>query len=141
MKCRCTIAAALLALAACGGGGGGEDAPPPPAGLQPTLASIQANVFTPICADSGCHATPGMNGLNLDNVGISSSNLITVPAFYGNGLVRVVPGDSGNSFLIQKLEGTTMFGGRMPLMRTPLQQVTIDVIRQWIDSCVGNTCP
>ena len=137
LRLRIGLVAALLALAACGGGGGGDEAPP----LQPTLASIQANVFTPICADSGCHASPGMLGLNLDNVTNSASSLINVPSFYGGGLVRLVPGDSDASFLIQKLGPNPMFGDRMPYMKPPLAQVTIDVIRQWIESCSGNTCP
>jgi hypothetical protein len=124
--------ALLLALAACGGGG--EDAPPtpPPAGLQPTLASIQANVFTPSCAKSGCHADPGaMLGLNLE-AGQSAANLINVPSFYGGMIVRVIPGNPNDSFLIQKLEGTALFGAQMPADGLYLQQVTVDVIRQWI---------
>jgi len=126
--------ALLLALAACGGGG--EDAPPPapppPTGLQPTLASIQANVFTPSCAKSGCHADPGaMLGLNLEAAGQSAANLINVPSFYGGMIVRVIPGNPNDSFLIQKLEGP-LLGARMPADGLYLQQVTVDVIRQWI---------
>ena len=73
----------VLALAACGAGSGeGLDqnglplgqgstdpcagasappAPPPPPGapLEPTLASIQANVFSIDCAASGCHGGQG----------------------------------------------------------------------------------
>jgi hypothetical protein len=130
---RAQIAAAplLLALAACGAGNGGE-APPATDGLQPTLASIQANIFTPTCAVSGCHtgATP-VQGLRLDD-GFSYASLVGVTSPYGSTIIRVIPGDPDNSFLIQKLEGKTMLGGRMPLDRCCLQQVTVDVIRQWI---------
>jgi len=140
MLLRAGIAAMLLALAACGGGGG-DEGPPPPTGLQPTLASIQANVFTPTCAVMGCHTGPmAMLGLRLD-ANFSASSLINVPSFYGTGLVRLVPGDSDNSFLIQKLEGTTNLGGQMPLNGNALQQVTIQVIREWIESCSTNACP
>lgn len=73
-----------------------------------------------------------MLGLNLED-GQSASHLINVPSFYGNGLVRVVPGNADASFLIQKLEGTQAFGERMPLNGPYFQQTTIDVVRQWID--------
>jgi hypothetical protein len=137
MLLRAGIAAMLLALAACGGGG--EEAPPP--GLQPTLASVQANIFTPTCAVVGCHTgANAMLGLNLD-AGESAASLINIPSFYGMMLVRLVPGDPDNSFLIQKLEGTTMLGGRMPLNGPYLQQVTIQVIKEWIQSCSANACP
>jgi hypothetical protein len=124
-------AALLLALSACGSGdGGGSSAPG--AGLQPTLASIQANLFTPTCAVPGCHtgATPAQ-GLRLDDQ-FSYGSLVGVASPYGSTIFRVVPGDPDNSFLIQKLEGTTMLGGRMPLVGCCLQQVTVDVIRKWI---------
>src|SRR5215470_2022280 len=51
------IASIALALAGCGSGGGDgmpANASGPIQGLQPTLASIQDNVFTPIC--TGCHS-------------------------------------------------------------------------------------
>jgi hypothetical protein len=127
--------ALLLALAACGGGG--EDAPPPappPTGLQPTLASIQANVFTPSCAKSGCHTGAGAPfGLRLDP-GLSWQNLYMIASPQGMSLTRVIPMDPDGSFLIQKLEATTpIAGGRMPADGPPyLQQTTVDVIRQWI---------
>ena len=129
--------ALLLALAACGGGG--EDAPPPAAppaqGLQPTLQSIQANVFTPSCAKAGCHTGAGAPfGLVLDP-GASRGNLVNVASPQDTALIRVIPTDPDNSFLIQKLEGTATVGGRMPADAPPfpfLQQATIDVIRQWI---------
>jgi len=127
--------ALLLALAACGGGG--EDAPPPapppPAGLQPTLASIQANVFTPSCAKSGCHTGAGAQaGLNLDP-GSSWGALVNIVSSPDMLRTRVVPMDPDGSFLIQKLEGTPgIVGARMPADGLFLQQATVDVIRQWI---------
>ena len=127
--------ALVLALAACGGGGGDAPPPsPPPAqGLQPTLASIQTNVFTPSCAKSSCHtgATP-QAGLNLD-LGSSWVNLRNMPSSQDMMRIRVVPMNPDGSLLIQKLEGTAMLGGQMPADGPPfLQQATINVIRQWI---------
>jgi len=135
---RAWIAAMLLTLAACGGGGG-EDAPPP-TGLQPTLTSIQANIFTPSCAKSTCH-TGAMApfGLNLDP-GQSYMNLFKVmsPQF---PYERVNPGMSDASLLILKLEGSPLTGDRMPADGFYLQQADVNVIRQWIDSCSANACP
>lgn len=101
-------------------------------GLQPTLASIQDNVFTPQCATSGCHG--GGNaaaGLRLD-AGFSHAGLVNVASPQGANLVRVVPGDPGASLLIHKLEGTQSTGSRMPLGGPFLPQSTIDVVRRWI---------
>jgi hypothetical protein len=136
--------ALLLALAACGGGG--EDAPPaaapPPAGvgLQPTLASIQANVFTPSCAKTLCHAGPGAQaGLRLDP-GFSWGLLVNVVSSQDMMRTRVIPTDPDGSFLIQKLEGAAgIIGARMPADGPPyLQQAAIDVIRQWIQNGAPN---
>jgi len=126
--------ALLLALAACGGGG--EDAPPPapppPAVLQPTLASIQANVFTPSCAISGCHTGMGAQaGLNLEPDS-SWGALVNIVSSQDVLRIRVVPMDPDGSLLIQKLEGTAMLGARMPADGNYLQQSTVDVIRRWI---------
>lgn len=129
----------VLGLVSCGGGSGeGLDAngrPLPPTGpppLAPTLASIQDNVFTVSCAVAGCHSGSAPRaGMRLDP-GFSASNLINVPSPRNAALVRVVPGNPGASFLIQKLEGTQTLGQRMPLGGPFLDQSTIDVIRQWI---------
>lgn len=108
-----------------GGGGGGTT-------LVPTLASIQANVFTPSCAVAGCHGgAAAQQGLRLDP-GFSADTLIGIASPRNTALVRVVPGDPNNSFLIQKLEGTQTLGDRMPQGGPFLTQADINVIRQWI---------
>ncbi len=134
---RWLIFAASLALAACGGGGGGYGSSSSGGVmLQPTLASIQANVFTPIC--TRCHTgASAPQGLRLDD-GASCGNLINVHSPQDSTLIRVVPGDPNSSFIIQKLEGTQTVGARMPFGGPYLPQSTIDVIRQWIAN--GATC-
>jgi hypothetical protein len=149
---RSAIAIAALALAACGAGngdgldqngqplsgGGGNLAPPTPA-LAPTFDSIQANIFTPICAVPGCHGgSSAQQGLRLDP-GFAYGNLVNVdsprdPTPNTPTLIRVIPGDPDNSLIIHKLEGTQTVGDRMPDFGPYLQQSTIDVIRQWIAS-------
>jgi hypothetical protein len=105
-----------------GGGGGGA--------LQANFASIQANVFTPICV--ACHAgATAPLGLRLDSAN-SYALLVGVPSGEEPALQRVEPGDPNNSYLIQKLEGKAGTGARMPLNGTPLSQADINMIRQWI---------
>lgn len=127
------IAIATLALAACGAGSGeGLDQNGQPTGLQPTLASIQDNVFTVTCAVPGCHGGTGaQQGLRLDP-GFSAGNLINVPSPRDPNLIRVVPGDPDASFLIQKLQGTQTLGDRMPDGGPYLTTAQVNVIRQWI---------
>jgi len=144
---RAAIAIVTLALAACGagsgegldpngqplsGGSGGGNLAPPVPGLAPTLASIQANVFSVNCAVPGCHGGAGaQQGLRLDP-GFSAGSLINVASSQDATLVRVIPGNPGGSLLIQKLEGTQTVGFQMPAGGPYLPQSTIDVIRQWI---------
>jgi len=134
------IAALTLVLGACGAGtGDGLDqngqplvAGGGPVALAPTLASIQANVFSVNCAIPGCHGGGTVQfGLRLDP-GFSAGNLINVASPRDPNLIRVIPGNPDGSFIIQKLEGTQTLGDRMPDFGPYLPQSTIDVIRQWI---------
>jgi hypothetical protein len=130
----------LLVLGACGAGTGeglDQNGQPLAAGggpgpLAPTLASIQANVFSVNCAIPGCHGGGTVQfGLRLDP-GFSAGNLINVASPRDSNLIRVIPGNPDGSFIIQKLEGTQTLGDRMPQFGPYLPQSTIDVIRQWI---------
>jgi len=107
-------------------------------GLQPSLASIQNNVFTPTCSVVGCHSGPqGPNlpsGLDLSSSNASFSSLINSVSVQEPAILRVAVGDADNSYLIQKLEGTAAQGSRMPQGGPFLDQETIDVIRLWIDA-------
>lgn len=100
---------------------------------QPTLASIQANVFSPICA--GCHAgaTPPA-GLDLSSESVSYAELVGVAATQVPTLARVQAGDPSASYLIHKIEGApAIVGQRMPRGgQPPLNQATINAIRQWV---------
>jgi hypothetical protein len=137
------LVTALLLLGCSSGSGGGGGAPPPPTPpappppdppnggtLEPTFASIQANVFTPIC--TACHAGAlPPEGLRLDAAS-SYGMLVGIASVQVPSLQRVNPGNPNSSYLIQKLEGTAAVGVRMPDGQPPLPQSTIDVIRQWI---------
>jgi hypothetical protein len=99
--------------------------------IQPTLAVIQEEVFTPIC--STCHggANPAA-GQNLSSIENSIASLINVDSSNPD-FKRVLPGDSLNSYLYLKITGNSLAGSRMPLGGAALPDDMINVIKQWID--------
>ena len=102
-----------------------------PASLSADFRSIQDNVFTPIC--TRCHSgAAAPEGLQLD-AAHSYALLVGVPSAEVPGVVRVKPGDPTDSYLIQKLQGSSgIVGAQMPFGGPYLPQSTIDVIREWI---------
>ncbi len=136
----------LLVLAGCAGNGQGLDQNGQPIGsggggsgaLTPDFASIQDNVFTPIC--TRCHiGVSAPEGLQLDSAH-SYSLLVGVPSAEQSSLLRVKPGDPDSSYIVRKLQGGPgISGGQMPLGGPPLPQSTIDTIRQWITDGAANS--
>lgn len=112
---------------------GGSTPPPPPAtgSFGPNFSEIQAAVFTPDCATSGCHAggSPAA-ALNLEAAN-SYMALVSVASTQDGNILRVAPGNPAQSYLIQKIEGTAASGQRMPPSGA-LDQADIDTIRQWV---------
>ena len=103
-----------------------------------TLDALQASVFTPSCAVSGCHTGPTggalPSGLNLSSADASFANLVGVASVQQPALSRVAVGDPDNSYLVQKVEGTAASGSRMPLGGGALDQALIDDLREWISN-------
>jgi hypothetical protein len=140
---RAGVVLTILSIAACAGNGNGLDANGQPltagsSGSLPPLsadfASIQADIFTPIC--SVCHIGGGApEGLRLDATD-SFNLLVGVPSTEVPALLRVKPGDPDNSYIIQKLEGHAAVGAQMPFgcpsTQPCLTTSTIAFIRQWI---------
>ena len=101
--------ASLLTLMGCSGGGSGMSmstgsmpSTPPAMTLTADFDSIQANIFTPICA--GCHSGPNpAANLSLD-AAHSYNDLVNVPSTEEPTLDRVKPGDPTNSFLVIHLQ-------------------------------------
>lgn len=130
----------VCCLVACSGNGMGLDAGGQPLGgagqgagavpLSADFASIQANVFTPIC--SVCHSgATAPKGLMLD-AQHSYGLLVNVPSTEVPSLLRVDPTNPAASYLVQKLEGHAAVGQQMPLAEPPLPATTIAFIVQWI---------
>ena len=101
-------------------GGSGE--------MRATFSSIQAEVFSPTCALSGCHG--GSQDPNL-SIGQAYSNLVNKTSAQNPPMLRVKPGESANSYLMKKLtaDGTS----RMP-PSGQLSQSKIDSIALWINN-------
>lgn len=108
-------------------------------GLQPTLTSIQSNIFSVNCALSGCHAGASpQQGMNLSE-GQAFSNIVNVRSNEVPSLFRVEPGNPEDSYLFMKITGATgIVGSRMPLGRSPLSSEEIETIRQWIEDGAQN---
>ncbi|MBK6407355.1 MAG: hypothetical protein IPN03_09355 [Holophagales bacterium] len=87
-----------------------SDVPDPTA----TFARVQAEVFTPSCALSGCHAGPNpQQGQDL-SAGRAYSQIVNVRSAESSRL-RIAPGDPDASYLISKVKGdATITGNRMP---------------------------
>ena len=134
----------LLAFAALIGSACDEklrDVAGPTPDLQPTLSSIQREIFnkqdsTGRLACTQCHNPGGRNfvaGLVLTE-GLAYQELVGRASLNKPGAVRVIPGDPEGSYLIHKLEGrSTIAGERMPRSIGPyLTPGQISIIRRWI---------
>jgi hypothetical protein len=115
----------------------------PTPSLAPTFASIQQEIFE--ATDSSgrtacvtCHSNTGRapsGGLNL-NHDVAYDQLVSHTATEKAGVMRVAPGDSASSYLLQKLNGSAgIVGRRMPQNGPPyLTDGQILIIQRWIDT-------
>jgi hypothetical protein len=125
------IAVAGIALAACDEKLSDLTGPTP--NLQPTLSSIQSEIFSQRC--TGCHNGSGRflpAVMNLTQ-GNAYASLVGVASIQRSNLQRVAPGDPANSYIVHKLEGTAGIGAQMPFTGTPLTPGQMLVIRRWIE--------
>ena len=101
--------------------------------LASTLESIQTNIFSAVCAVK-CHRLPTpKKDLNLE-AGEAYENLVNVPSVGIPAMMRVLPGDADNSYIIWKLEGREGIRNKqMPLNLPALPSDQIDSIKTWIN--------
>lgn len=132
------ISCGLVSACAPGSGEGlDSNGNPITAGIQPIplsadFVSIQANIFTPNCAFSGCHTgTTAPLGLRLDT-GNSFLNIFQQSSIENPASTLIVPGDADNSYLVRKIEGTA--GARMPKDLPALSAEKIQAIRDWVNN-------
>jgi Planctomycete cytochrome C len=135
----CALVCGAMCLSACDEKLSSLAGPTP--NLEPTFASIQRDIFeasdssgrTP-CAT--CHTSTGRNpsgGLNL-NHDVAYDQLVNAAGRGKAGVTRVVPGDSSNSYLLQKLTGADGIAGRrMPINGPPyLTNGQVQIIERWV---------
>ena len=101
-------------------------------GIQPTLASLQQNVFTPICTE--CHVPGGIGPMPLDSETATFQNLVNVASLEIPTLMRVLPGDPENSYVVWKTEGRPqiLFDRMPPPPRPMLDADQLEALREWI---------
>lgn len=115
----------------------------PTPNLEPTLSSIQREIFS--ASDSSgraactqCHTNvgrqPSVPGFLLTE-GQSYQSLVGHASVNKPGAINVIPGDPDNSYFIQKIEGRAgIVGLRMPRNGPPyLTDGQISIIRRWIE--------
>jgi hypothetical protein len=136
----------VLFAAACYSGDGltgpdGEGNPPddPPPAPNPSFAQDVSPIFTAGgCTGTSCHGS-GADGLTLtSSVATNYANLVNVPSSSAPAFLRVEPNDPTNSYLVMKLEGRQLSGGRMPQGRPPLTSSQIGTIKNWISAGAPN---
>jgi hypothetical protein len=114
-------------------------AAPPASPAATTFGQVYA-VLTSQCGT--CHTQLDDGDLDFSSRATAYSQLVghaaAGPDCAGSGEVRVIAGEPDQSLLIQKLEGTSDCGARMPEGRPPLPQSTIDEIRAWIAAGARN---
>ena len=118
---------------------GGPDAPMSicdQATQHSDLAWIQSNVFDASCARSNCHVTGNEAGGLILERGKSRDSLVNMPSTVDHGMMRVLPGDPTQSYLLVALggepgmppEGAVMPWGGLPMLCSQ----EVDAIKRWV---------
>lgn len=127
------ISLALL-LTACGnletitGPDGGGDPIDPTA----TLTRVQNEIFTPTCAQIGCHDPLGQQSQLILTTGRSYEQTVSRSSVEMPSLFRVTPNDPANSYLYRKITGANITGDRMPQGLPALSDAQVKLVRDWI---------
>lgn len=94
---------------------------------------VQNEIFTPSCANPGCHSTGTQrSGLDLSQ-GNSHADTVNVPSEEQPSLDRIEPFSALGSYLwLKVIDDESISGVRMPLGGDPLPQSKLDLLRDWI---------
>jgi len=109
----------------------------PPTNTPVHLSNVQP-IFDRSCSP-GCHSgSSPAQGLNLES-GKSWQSLVNVFSTEVGSLKRVWPGRSDRSYLVDKVEGSSIIlGVRMPSGQLPLPPAEIQLIEDWINDGADN---
>lgn len=121
----------MCVVAGCAG-----DGPAPPSGGS-SFDDIQTTIFNVHCVSSTCHSSATQAGGLVLETGVSYGDLVGVTptnlAARAAGLLRVVPDNPDESFLLIKLtDPGPGEESRMPLDAPPLSLADIEKVRSWI---------
>lgn len=108
-------------------GGSGEPIDP-----TATFTRVKDEIFTPTCAQLGCHDTIGHQENQILTASRAYANTVNVPSVQMPSLVKVAPGNVTGSYLYRKITGSGITGDRMPQGLPPLTDSQIKLIRDWI---------
>lgn len=99
-----------------------------------TLSGEVGRILNDKCAFAGCHGG-GSPILDMDlSLGRAAASIINVPSMEVPELMRVLPGNSANSYLYRKISpDLPIVGDRMPLVGSLTPQER-ELIRRWIDA-------
>ena len=107
--------------------GGGEPIDP-----TATFTRVQNEIFSPTCAQIGCHDRIGQQSQQVLVAGQAYAQIVNQPSVEMPQLVRIAPLDPANSYLYRKITGSGITGDRMPQALAPLTDVQIKLVRDWI---------
>jgi hypothetical protein len=132
---RKTLPITLLLVISCGrlkeptapGAGAGDPIDP-----TATFTRVQNEIFTPTCAQLGCHDPLGRQESMILSPGRAYAMTVGVASVETPQLARVTPADPSNSYLYRKITGAGITGDRMPQNLTPLTDAQIKLVRDWI---------
>ena len=100
-----------------------------------TYQAVQANIFTPNCAVSGCHVGGATAPFGLDlTVGQALANTVDVPSGQSSSFDRIDPFNATDSYIYMKVVADPRIGGDpMPAIGPVLTQAQIDLLVGWIE--------
>src|SRR5688572_19593695 len=85
-----------------------------------TFTRLQNEIFTPTCAQLGCHDSLGQQSQMVLTSGRAYASTVGVTSVELPSLRRIAPGDPANSYLYRKITGAGITGDRMPQGLPPL---------------------
>jgi hypothetical protein len=97
-----------------------------------TFTRVQNEIFTPTCAQLGCHDPLGRQEGMILSSGRAYAMIVGVPSVETPSLQRITPSDPSNSYLYRKITGAGITGDRMPQNGPYLSDAQAKLVRDWI---------
>ena len=107
---------------------------------NPVFSTDIQVIFDRNCTAAGCHGSAMSGRLGLASAAESFADLVNVPSFNSSelGLDRVEPNDALKSYLWLRLSGGTNTLRQMPQGASPLDDIDLTNIMNWINNGAVN---